>query len=114
MYDPLGRIIETGTVVGSTTIAYDQRERLITDPLGNTKKLYDDAFGRLTGVDEINDGSNYATRYAYDTNNNMSTSSDALGNVRYLTFNSLSERTRAEDLHAQGDGTYGIWTYGYD
>src|SRR5262249_36776965 len=54
------------------------------------------------------------TTYSYDALNNLSTTTDALGNVRHFTYDGLSRRLTAQDLRATSDGTFGSWSYTYD
>ncbi|MBP9749671.1 MAG: VCBS repeat-containing protein, partial [Candidatus Pacebacteria bacterium] len=114
LYDPLGRVIGKGTAVGSTTYQYDDWKLTTTDAEGNNKHLYSDAFGNLIRVDEVNGASTYTTTYLYNTNNNLTKITDALGNIRNFSYDALGRRTLAEDLHAPSDTTYGAWGYTYD
>jgi RHS repeat-associated protein len=54
------------------------------------------------------------TLYAYDALNNLASTTDSSGNVRHFTYDGLSRRLSAEDLHAPSDATFGTWTYSYD
>ena len=113
-YDSMLRITAAASAVGTIASAYDDWKTTITDARGKIKHLYDDAYGNLNRVDEVNASSTYTTTYAYDLNNNLTNLTDALGNVRNFTYDGLSRRLTAQDLHASGDGTFGTWTYSYD
>jgi YD repeat-containing protein len=114
VYDPLYRVTGVGTAVGSTTNAYDDWTTTVTDPNGNVKSLYSDAYGNLNRVDEVNDASTYTTTYEYNYLKTLTKITDALSNIRNFTYDGLGRRLTAEDLHASGDGTFGTWTYTYD
>lgn len=113
-YDALGRPKTVVTAVGTTTYAYDQWGTVVTDPAGNAKGLYKDAYDRLTKVEEHNGASTYATTYEYDALDSLTKLTDALGNIRNFTYDGLKRRTKAEDLHAPGDSTFGTYLYAYD
>jgi len=113
-YDPLNRVISNKTAVGTTTYAYTPWKEVITDPMGKTKDLTNDAFGNLKQVDEHNGGSTYTTIYAYDGLNDLTKITDASGNVRNFTYDLLGRRLTAEDLHVTSDTSFGTTTYAYD
>ena len=112
-YDPMARVLTVANAVGTTTTVYDDWKTTVTDPNGEVKHLYDDAFGNLARVDEIAT-STQTTTYAYNGLNKLTKITDALGNVRNFGYDGLGRRTSAEDLHAIGDGTFGKWFYEYD
>jgi YD repeat-containing protein len=85
-----------------------------TDPNGNIKDYVLDAFGNLSQVVEHNTSSNATTTYAYDTENNLATTTDASGNVCTFAYDGLGRRLTATDLHAAATSTFGTWTYSYD
>ncbi|MCH9808453.1 MAG: FG-GAP-like repeat-containing protein [Alphaproteobacteria bacterium] len=113
-YDALSRVIAATTTVGTTNTSYDQWLETVTDPLGNQKDFSRDAFGRLAGVTEYNNASTYDTDYEWDGNDNLTKITDDLGNVRNITYDGLSRRTKLEDLHATADTTFGSTTFAYD
>jgi len=113
-YDALSRPLMQTNVLGTTSFAYDQWQTTVTDSLNNVKVLRKDAFDRLIGVDEYTGGAVYQTVYEYNHNNALTKIIDALGNVRNFAYDGLGRRTQAEDLHAVGDGTYGMYSYVYD
>jgi RHS repeat-associated protein len=99
--------------VGSSTNKYSRWTTTTTDPDGNIKDYWYDAFGNLANV--VEHGTTIATTtYEYDTLNNLATTTDAAGNVRHFTYDGLSRRLTAQDMHAVGDATVGTWTYSYD
>jgi YD repeat-containing protein len=114
IYDPLGRVTAVGNAVGTTTNTYNQWETVITDALGNTKDLTNDARGNLVQVEERNDGSTYITTYAYNLLGNLTKITDALGNVRGFVYDALGRVILSEDLHVPADITYGITVHTYD
>lgn len=113
-YDSLGRVTALHTAVGTTSTAYDNWGRTVTDVNGNSKKFVSDAFGNLTHVVEYLDAAPATTTYAFNANNLLTAITDAAGNVRNFTYDNLGRRLTAEDLHASGDGTYGSYSYSYD
>lgn len=113
-YDPMMRVTSTVSAVGTISNAYDDWKLTVTDPRSKTKDLYNDAYGNLIRVDEHNSGSTYSTYYEYNGNNKLTKITDALSNIRNFTYDGLSRRLTAQDLHASGDSTYGSWTYTYD
>ncbi len=113
-YDAMLRNVSSTNAVGTISKSYDQWINTVTDARGKNKSLYNDAYGNLIQVDENNASSTYSTTYEYDLNNNLTKITDALSNVRNFTYDGLSRRLTAQDLHASADITYGIWTYTYD
>ena len=113
-YDPMNRVLAEINAVGATTYAYDDWKTTITDARGKIKSYYKDAYDNLIKVEEINSGSTYITNYEWNLNKNLTKITDALGNVRNFTYDGLGRKITAEDLHAVGDATYGVWNYVYD
>ncbi|WP_292530889.1 SpvB/TcaC N-terminal domain-containing protein [Methylocystis sp.] len=114
VYDALRRPTNTTNAVGSMTNAYSPWKVTTTDPRGKQKEFFRDAFDNLVQVNEKNGGDTYSTYYAYDAINNLTKITDALGNIRNFTYDGLSRRLTAQDLHASADGTFGTYTYAYD
>jgi len=112
-YDSLQRVTRVSNAVGDTTNTYSQWETTTTDPNGHKKDYWNDAFGNLVNVVERL-SSLVTTTYEYDPLNNLATTTDALGNVRHFTYDGLSRRVTAQDLHAPADSTFGSWSYTYD
>jgi RHS repeat-associated protein len=113
-YDALGRITLIENAVGETTNSYDDWKLTVTDANGEVKHLYKDARDNLVKVEEVNGASTYTTNYEYDGNINLTKITDALGNVRNFTYDGLSRRLTAQDLHASGDTHFGTWYFTYD
>lgn len=113
VYDALKRIVSIQNAVGTTENRYDQRTVTTTDAEGNEKDFSYDTYGNLVEVVEYGDGS-YTTEYEYDGNRNLTKITDAENNIRNFTYDGLSRRLTAEDIHDAGDGTFGTWTYVYD
>lgn len=113
-YDPLYRITTTTDAVGTQTNAYSDWKTIITDKRGKNKDLYKDAYGNLIRVDEHNGASTYTTSYTYNGLGNLTKITDTLGNVRNFTYDGAGRRLSAEDLHASGDSTFGVWNFQYD
>ena len=113
-YDAMKRITSVANAVGNTTNAYADWKTTITDASGKVKDLENDAYGRLAKVQEHNGANVYTITYAYDGLGNLVKITDAQGNVRNFTYDALSRRLTAQDLHAPADATFGTWTYTYD
>ena len=113
-YDALGRTVSVNTVIGTTSSSYDQNTVTVIDTLNNQKQNQYDAYGRVSGIQEQNGTSTYVTSYQWTAHNQLAQITDALGNIRNFSYDGLGRRTRAEDLHAAADTTYGVWTYVYD
>ena len=113
-YDPLGRVLTTENAVGTTTDAYDNWETKITDPNGNEKDEFHDAYGNLIQVGEHNGTSTYTTYYGYDGLKDLLGITDANGNVRNFSYDGLGREVSSTDLHGPASSTYGIWNYTYD
>ena len=113
-YDALGRSTNIATAVGSTISSYDQWISTVTDPRGKIKTFTRDALDRLVSVIEHNGVASYTTTYAYNGRGDLTSLTDALGNTRSFTYDGLSRRLTAQDLHAPADTTFGTWTYVYD
>jgi RHS repeat-associated protein len=113
-HDPLQRVLSTITAIGTTTNTYGNWQVTVTDPNGNLKDYFKDAYGNLVNVIEHVGTSTATTTYAYDGNNNLIKITDALGNVRNFTYDYLSRQLMAEDLHSPSDVTFGTTTFAYD
>ncbi len=113
-YDALDRILSEAHIVGETTYVYNDWTITSTDPLKASKKLYYDAYGNMTRIDESSPTHYDITWYGYDANKNLTGIADALGNERYFTYDLLGRRLTAQDLHAKTDTTFGTYKYTYD
>lgn len=113
-YDALQRIATIGNAVGTTTNVYANWKITTTDPNGNTKDTYDDAYGNLIQVGEHNGTSTYTTTYAYDGLKDLLNLTDANGNVRSFVYDGLGREVSSTDLHASTSSNYGTWNYTYD
>ncbi|MEU8109108.1 polymorphic toxin-type HINT domain-containing protein [Nonomuraea muscovyensis] len=98
------------TELRRTTTSYPGQDRSeVTPPVGGKTATVTDVYGRTVKVEEWSDATNHAdTTYAYDLNNNLTTMTDANGNVRTYTHDWLDQRTAATDPDA------GTASYGYD
>ena len=107
-------MLTTTNAVGSSSNAYVNWKTTVTDPNGNKKDLYHDAYGNLVQVGEHNGTSTYSTYYTYDGLKDLTNLTDALGNVRNFTYDGLGRMVSSTDLHASTDTTYGTWNFTYD
>ena len=113
-YDPLQRVLIAANAVGTTTDLYAKWTTTTTDPDGNVKDYTLDAFGNLAQVVEHIGTMLATTSYTYDALNDLATTTDSMGNVRAFSYDGLSRRLSAQDLHAPGHSPFGIWQYSYD
>ena len=114
VYDALNRKTSSADAVGATSFAYQNWQTIITDANGKQKDFLYDAYNNLIQVKEHNGADTYITSYVYDTLGNLTNITDALGNVRNFTYDSLGRRLTAQDLHNPSDSIFGIWNYTYD
>lgn len=113
-YDALKRIINTQTVLGTTSNNYNGWQTTVTDTNGKIKDLYKDAYDNLIQVNEHNGKEIYSTYYQWNGLKKLTKITDALGNVRNFSYDALGRALSAEDLHAIKDSTFGVWFYSYD
>ena len=113
-YDALNRPLTVTSPTGTTTYDYSQWENTVTDANENSKIYNYDAAGHLLEVEEQNDGDTYSTTYTYDPLGQLITLTDAQGNLRNFTYNSLGLKIGQEDLHTPSETSFGVWRYTYD
>lgn len=113
-YDPIGRMISVSDNVGRISTQYNDWKKVITDRLGNTRVLINDAYGRLSSVEERLASESLLTSYEYDALNNLTNIIDAQGNVRRSIYDGLGRRKMSEDLHAADDKSFGHWQFVFD
>lgn len=113
-YDPAQRVATIVNAVGTTSNSYNAWTVTTTDANGNTKDFVKDAYGNLANVVERIAATPATTTYAWDLNKSLTKITDAASNVRNFTYDGLGRRTKAEDLHTSGAGSFGSSTYSYD
>ncbi len=114
-YDPEGRITTVANAVGTTTNTYSDWRLTVTDALNNKKDMIKDAYGNLAQVVEWPTSTTSATTtYAWNLLGKMTKLTDALGNIRNFTYDTIGRLTGSEDLHAAGDTTFGTTSRQYD
>ena len=108
-YDASGRKVLERHPDGTTrTWAFAPGLVTTTDERGTLKRQYQDAYGRVSRVDEVNGGVTYTTRYAYDAAGGLRQVTNHAGHVTATTYDLLGRKTRMQDP------TVGTWTYTYD
>ena len=109
MYDPVGRIKSTTNPKGDTaTIAYDHWTTSKTDENGHKKKYSSDAYNNIIAVDEVDTATTYTTKYTYNALNEVSSVTDALGNLTSFLYDTLGRKI------SQTDPDMGQWSFAYD
>jgi RHS repeat-associated protein len=103
-YDAMSRMVlkinpeDAQGAVTSSTMAYQPLKTIITDANANPKTQLLDGRGRLIAVNEFNQGNTYVTQYAYDTQNNLVSITDAQNNVKSMDYDGLSRKTQHNDI----------------
>ncbi len=115
-YDSLDRVLAVSNSLGTTATSYDKWTKLVTDANGHQKKFYFDAYQNLVQVDEKNGSATYTTRYDYDRLQRLAAITDAEGNVRNFTYDSLSRLLSQDMLHkpTANSSQLTAWNYTYD
>ena len=108
-YDSAGRLTQTTNPDGTySSTNYSDWTLTKTDENGNYHTYYNDAYGRVTKVEEHNDSETYTTTYTYDTQGNLTKVKDSKGNTSYIYYDSLGRKVKMEDPDM------GVWRYEYD
>ena len=102
-YDAAGREVviinppDKDSVITQSSIQYLPLSKITTDENSNSRTFYSDGLERLTQVQELNQGETYTTTYAYDPLGNLTQITDALNNVKTLSYDGLKRRTEVND-----------------
>ncbi len=114
-YDILDRVIGISNADGtSKNITFDRKNITDFDENKNRHRYTLDGYDRIAKVYEfyvdnvINVNDTFITSYDYDTNDNLVTITDNVGNVFSFTYDSLNRKTKMDDPDL------GRWTYTYD
>ena len=108
-YDAFGRLTTTTEPDASVTrTAYDDWFTTVTDAEGHVTRRFQDAFGRLAKVEEVNGLATYTTLYNYDALGQLIKVTDANGNLTTVAYDSLGRKT------SMVDPDMGAWSYSYD
>lgn len=114
-YDAAGRVLTVADAIGTTTTTYSDGMVRATDALGNKKEYWKDAWGNLAQVVEyLSATSSATTTYSWTRLGKLSKLTDALGNIRNFTYDTLGRLLASEDLHAAADTSFGTSTWAYD
>ncbi len=122
LYDPLRRVTQVTNTDGTySSRSYDKWTTTLIDPDGRKKVETRDAFGRLVTVAEYTGADGRAagipsaayvlygtTTYTYAPLGNLVKTTDALGNVATMSYDTLGRKV------AMHDPDMGNWTYAYD
>jgi RHS repeat-associated protein len=98
VYDAVGNRIEAADANGTTTYAYDARDRLVHESRPDGSELhYDyDAAGNRTKVTAIANGTTRVTRYVYDAAGHNTQVIDHDGRVTRQVFDAVGNLVRIE------------------
>ncbi len=108
-YDPMARVTTLTNPQGTTkTTSYNHWTQTNTDENGHQIKKYFDAFNNISQVDEYSGSLIFSTSFIYDALNNLTKTTDALGNNTNYTYDTLNRQTALADLDM------GTWNYQYD
>ena len=108
-YDTIGRVTTQTNTDGTTkTIEYDHWKTTATDENWHDKIYHNDAYGRITRVDEKNKGDTYTTAYEYNARDELIEITDDQNNLFEFKYDSLGRKTMLIDPDM------GTWTYIYD
>jgi RHS repeat-associated protein len=113
VYDAMGRSTAVINPLGTTATVYDGWNQTVTDPNGKIRNFQFDSRGRLIQATEHLGTQSNRTNYSYDTLGNLTGLTDALGNTRAFTYDSLGHRLTQTDATKPGRSGH-VWTYKYD
>jgi RHS repeat-associated protein len=103
---------DAGSPVGASTTGHFDGGNpwavVVTDPLGNVKKSYADAYGRMSTITEVTSNGNYNTQFKFDLLGNPTNLVDQAGNTIVMAYDSLGRKT------SMVDPDLGTWSYVYD
>ncbi|MDB5874632.1 MAG: LysM peptidoglycan-binding protein [Ramlibacter sp.] len=105
-------IVQTvGSTTRTTTISYDSanKKTTVVDPLGTSTVFTYDASNRLTNITgpAITGGTSQSTSYAYDTDSNVISQTDALGNVITYEYANGNQTLQRDSLGNTITRTFG-------
>jgi len=114
-YDIRGRVIKVrADFIGELKDAEVLTEYLsplsvrVTDSLGHKKDTIKDVYSRNIEIIERTSNGDYHTYYEYDIKDNLTKTTDTLGNITTIQYDSLGRKT------SMNDPDMGIWKYEYD
>jgi RHS repeat-associated protein len=108
-YDPVGRVIKTINPDNTySTATYARLLTTLTDESGHQKRSTKDVYGRVLKIEEFIGSNVYATTYAYNTLDSLTTTVDTLGNTATIQYDSLGRKI------SMNDPDMGTWSYLYD
>jgi YD repeat-containing protein len=108
-YDAVGRVLKLIHPDNSAVhSAYGARSVTVIDELGHSQTDTNDAYGRRTQHDEVDQEGTHSSTYVYDVRGDLVDTFDPAGNHTHYEYDSLGRRTLMDDLDR------GRWTYEYD
>ena len=113
-YDALNRVTQIqNSVLGTSSMDYDQWEKSVTDYEGNTKDFMFDARENLVEVKEYLNATAYTTIYDYNALNNLLKITDAEGNEKDMSYD-LRGKKLSENLFHDSSASPSSKTFVYD
>lgn len=110
-YDDLDRVKQISNASGNITYTYNDTSFTLTNQKGVSHSYHYDLFGNLVKVIEPG---NLQTLYDYSTSWNLTQITDALWNIRHISYDLAGRRLEIEDLHAPSDTNFWKQSYTYD
>ncbi len=108
-YDAIGRQVQVTNPDGTVgTTSYLRDKITQTDPNGNVKRKFLDAYDRQKRVEEVNGAETYVTTYEYNAIDALTKVTNQLGHVTTMTYDLMGRKT------AMSDPNMGNWSYVYD
>jgi RHS repeat-associated protein len=108
-YDALGRkTLELYPDGSQKTWAFAPGLVTLTDERGSVKRQFQDGYGRLSRVEEVNGGATYATTHTYNAAGSLLQVTNHVGHVTTNTYDLLGRKTQMQDPNM------GTWIYTYD
>lgn len=112
-YDAFNRATSATNPLGTTTTNYGLWAQTVTDPNNKKRDFTYDARGQLIETAEHLGADIHLTNYDYSPSGNLIKITDAMGNVKDFTYNSLGKRLTQTDTYLPGQ-PHGLWQYQYD
>lgn len=98
-YDSLSRLIKTATAIGTDTVSYTPRTKVVYDNNSHATKFSYNKDGNITYVNEYIGTSTATTTYTYDFLGNLTKILDSENGVRNIVYDWLGRKISDELTH---------------